>query len=296
MNLSAAISVLLASACATPILAQSLPGNPVLSGWIELEQVFGGFGDERFLAADVTLKLRPAAMNGFGFDLGVKGVQTQDISFSALYATVVMPLAGGELSFGMPRSALREIFGSRPMAGGQAADLELGILSQADYLTTVDLMIGLDTYGLRYDNTYGALRVSAGLYKVDDADAAQVAVEYALSDTKLRFGVETLSNDFETVTNLVLGGSQTLGKLELTGVLRHLDSGMFAADTFRLDADYRVTDAVTVSASYLTASEAMDDFYGLSADYTFTKTAYVQAGVLMVGSDNLYDVSLGVKF
>ena len=54
--------------------------------------------------------------------------------------------------------------------------------------------------------------------------------------------------------------------------------------------------AFTLGASYLTASDLGTDLLGLSGEYTITKSAYVQGGVLNAGGNNVYDLSLGVKF
>jgi hypothetical protein len=285
-----ALALLLAP-CAQPLLAQSLPGNHELSGWIELEQFFAGSFSDTLIAADVTLKLRPDSLNGVGFDFGVQGVQAEGFGASAIYATVVMPLAGGELSFGLPRSAIREIFGSRAIAGAQGPDLELGLLTQPDYMTSFNILVDSEIYGLRYDNTYDATRVSAGLFQVDDATGAQVALEYSLSNTKLRLGLETLSAAGSNSTNLA-----TLGKVELAGIVRRLDGPGGSLESLRLDADYAISDAFKLSASYFTASQGFGDMLGLSGEYTFTKTAYVQAGMLNFAGSDLYDISLGVKF
>ena len=295
MTLRTATALLLTCA-ATPLLAQTTSINSDLSGWIELEHSFGDGDSENLIAADVTLKVRPASMNGIGFDLGVLGAQGDDFGLSSIYATVVVTLGGGELSFGVPRSALREIFGSRSFAGSQLVDVTLGVLSQSDYLTPVYLLSDAEVYGLRYDNTYGSTRVSAGLYKVEDATTGQVAMEYALSNTKLQFGLESLSGGGITVTNLVLGAVATMGKLEMSGMIRHLSAEGGSADTLRLGARYAISDAFVVSADYFTASEETPDVLGLSVEYGITKSAYVQGGVVNADGSNLYDLSLGVKF
>ncbi len=296
MSMRLATALLLATTAAAPVAAQSLPGNSNLSGFIELEHLSGDGFSDNVIAADVTLKIRPDAMSGFGFDLGVQGAQTDDEGMSAIYATAVLSLGGGELSFGIPRSAMREIFGSKPFAGAQYLDLQISMISQVDYLTPLYVMSDVNMYGLRYDNTFGAARISTGLYKVEDATVTQVAMEYDMQPAKLQFGVEHLSGSGDSITTLALGASASFGAMDVSGLLRHLDVPGGSANSLRLDGAYNIGDAFKVGASYLTASDGFDDILGLSAEYTFTKSAYVQAGVLNAAGDNVYDLSLGVKF
>ena len=237
-------------------------------------------------------------MSGFGFDLGVQGLQTSDGGNSAIYAAAVVALGGGELSFGIPRSAMREIFGKKPMAGAQSLDLgtELGLLAQADVLTVEYLNSNVDIYGLRYDNTFGAARISTGIYKAEDSTVTQLAMEYEMQAAKLQFGVERISGGGSSLTNLAMGATASFGAVDVSGLVRHLDTTGDNLNSLRLDAAYNVGDAFTLGASYLTASELGSDLLGLSGEYTITKSAYVQGGVLHSSGDNVYDLSLGVKF
>lgn len=313
MSLRLAAALILTSAL--PLSAQSLPKEADLSGWIEVERFIdaSGKGGENLLIGDLTFKLRPAALNGFGLDLGYEGARIENLGMSGIYAALVMPLGGGELSFGIPRAAIQQVFDLPAIGGHNFTQLISGLLTEPDYLTTTHisppiflLAANTNLSGLRYDNTYGNTRISAGLYRLVTSIEAfsstdtigQIAVEHGIGDTRLKFGLETISSQGETLINALVGATTTVGKLDLAATAQHrqqpANDGFI--DTLRLDGVYHVNDALAVTANYHLTLREQFDILGLSARYIVADTSYVEAGLMNVFGTNAYQVSFGIKF
>lgn len=313
MSLRLAAALILTSVL--PLSAQSLPKEANLSGWIEVERLFdnSGEGGTNFLIADLTFKLRPAAFNGFGVDLGYEGTRFDGLNLSAAYAAAVIPLGGGELSFGIPRAAIQQIFDLPAIGGHNFTQLVSGLLTEPDYLTAMSvsapmymLVTRTSVTGLRYDRNIGATRISAGLYQLkfmlDDFSTTdtvgQIAVEHGFGDTSLKFGLETVTSTDGTLVNILAGATTTVGQFDLGATARRLQQPANGGylDSLRLDGVYHVNDALDVTANYHRTMQQQFTMLALSARYTVADTGYVEAGLISVDGSSAYQVSFGMTF
>jgi len=278
--------------------AQSLPDGVTLEGRVEYEYLSDGDYDTSGLYGDFDLSIEPGAFSGgFGFDLGVVGLDFEDVSEVAVFGAVTYGLgSSGKLSFGVPRSALSSHRHMPALGGVQLFDLELRTLTEGFVETAY--LFGDDTpLGLRYDGDYGDLGVSASYHRLSDLDldAFDVAATYSRNSFFLSGGFEHLTDGDSDLTLVrVEGGAETdlysagLGYSTFTG------DGP-SEDVLSAWASYYVMPQLEVTATVVDFDMATT--WGLSAEYTFWKGAYGQLGYLDSDeSDSIWDVSMGWKF
>lgn len=286
-------------AVVTPALAvaQSFPA-PTTSGEVELEYLSGDGSDATVIFGDVDLSFGPASGGtGFGVDLGIYAIDTDTLSGEvALFAALSYTTSYGKFSFGIPRSAA-SAFSRMPDIGG----IKLLSITQ-DQITRgivapIYLLADDTPVGLRYDGDYGVLKTAVSLHYLSDSEAkvADFALRY---DTGRFFAngaleyVDAPGTSTQSSVHLEIGASAEFYEAGLG----YTKGSNFIPDAVMAWASYRPAQPLALTASVID-SDASGAIYGLSGDYTFENSVYLQAGMADSSDfDPVWDLSLGYKF
>ena len=275
------------------------PGGP--TGGFELEYIGTEHKGRSSLDGDIDLMQRglPAGMWSLGFDLGVDA--TFDLSSGkdsyAFFGAIVVDPGFGEIAVGAPRS-IGSLLIDRPVfAGNQARDRELETVfpPMSDSLAKSQQV---QSYGLRFDATSGAVRYGASLQKLNSLDGMflQAGAEYSFGQGAVEGVLEKRTNtDGLNLTVGVSGAAQQVdyalylglqdGATDTTGVQAGL--GYAVSDSLRVGGDFGLRQTPTDESTY----------YGASAEYSFDSGARAQIGI-SDGNDTrvMWDASIGFEF
>ena len=113
-------------------------------------------------------------------------------------------------------------------------------------------------------------------------------------------GVEKLTTSGVDITTYTLGAEVRADKLRVGLILMKNDDFTGLA-TANLYADYNISDKFSVAGSvlHLDASGFSEDVFTIGTEYKFLNGGYVNASYSngsLIGSDDLYEVSLGWRF
>jgi hypothetical protein len=300
MKFTTAVPLLLCAGFVTPASAQSAQEGFYTNGYAELSYFNSGSSDQTLGYSEATIGYNTSS--GFGAEIGIDALITEDEDVSALYGALTYQSSFGKLSLGAPRSALDAYLANVPTVGGilQFKIGEIG-LTKRSYVTLVHLQSDNDTpVGLRYDGTFGATNVGASYHRIEDTDVYDVAANYQVGQSVLTGAIESISGAGVNETRYFLGVESKFGQVA-AGLLY---SGNFAfgdTNATELYAKYKPLDQLELTATALNIDTGSDTttLYGLAADYNFSQGAYVQAGVadsFESGSDTAYNLALGLRF
>lgn len=296
------LSVVFCAGLASPVAAQSAQDGFYSNGYAELSY-FSGFGGsgETLGYSEATIGYSDAS-NGFGAEVGVDAIITEDDDEVALYGALTYQSSFGKLSLGVPRPAIDAYLTNVPSVGGMLAfDIGMIGLTKRSFVSTSYLFSGEDApVGLRYDGAFGAANVGASYHRFADSDIYNLAANYRIGQSTLTGALEHVASGGDSDTRYFIGAESKFGQVS-AGLLY---SGNFAfSDTaaFEAYAKYKPLDQLELSATALNVDtgSGSSTLYGLAADYSFSQGAYVKAGVAddFEGSDSTaYNLALGLRF
>jgi hypothetical protein len=281
-------------------LAQDMGGQGPRGGF-ELEYIGTDNSGGAYLNGDIDLMQRGLAVGAFslGFDLGVDA--TFDLKDGgdryAFFGAVVVDPGFGDIAVGAPRS-IGSLLTDRPVfAGNHALDRELDTIMppMSDSLAKSQKM---QSYGVRFDSTAGALRYGASVQRLDGMDGTfmQAGAQYAFGGGQVGGVIEKQSN--VDGLNMLLGVSGQMSQVDYGLYLGHQDR---LKDTTGLQATlgYAVADNLRVGGDFgvKRANGTEETFVGASAQYDFSSGVYAQFGVTD-GNNRaaMWDASVGFKF
>lgn len=303
----ATLAALLLTA-ASPALAFDLGNGLSLTGEVELEHGRGEESDS-FLHGDATLSWRNggAGALGFGLDLTVESIfvlgDNEDIT--SYWGGVVLTTGVGEITLGAARPVIDTVYSFPDF--GTLSIFNVGFPPIARSFTTFFAAIEEDiVVGVSLEGSAGALTYGASIHELNTfsgtAHSSQIAVTYAMGDT-------TLMGGFETVSVSGMGGSVStyriaalhrMDRLTLGAELSSQDADMSPSTNFGLlYGGYDVSEALTVRGNIGVVDEisGSDTIWNLGAEYRFGNGGFLQGGVTSLGdSDEIYDVGIGFRF
>lgn len=297
------IPAALATALASPVVAQSAPDGFFIKGYAEIESVHDKNNDDTFGRVDFDLGFEPSSLASnlpIGFTLGIDSVQASGLHETAVYGALTIGTDFGKWSVGIPRPVVDEYLEFPPFGGSREAEFELSTVGLGSIVTTYSLLADETPYGLRYDGTFGNIDVGATYHRFDDAsaDIFGLAMRYHINDAWTAAGTIEHGNAASSVTTYAaaiegkfdrVGGGLRYTHSDIIGSTDVVDGYLTYTPIERLD--------LTASALHLDAG-GTTSLYGLSGRYNSNLGAYVQAGVLdgSNGFATRYDVSIGWEF
>lgn len=323
MKIISATLATIGALSAASATAQSLPDNMYIDGNIELTYMSSAGLDETFSTGSIDFGLTPRRGTGIGigFSLGIDAI---DFDAAGISEIVVYPAATfalgntGLLSVGVPRSVLDKGYLAKDtMAYASTQETIIQSVGIAPSLVSTLYLYGpnligddLNVYGLRYDGEFGNTKLGASYHRLsasgDHIDAYAIAFQHqfgavgSLPDTQLFGGIERLSSSGTDVTTYTLGAEAHIDTLRV-GLILMKNDGYTDISTTNLYADYNITDnfAVAGSVLHLAAAGFSEDIITIGTEYRFMNGGYVNASYSNkspIGSDGLYEVSLGWRF
>lgn len=283
---------------ALPAVALDLGNGWTADGEFELEYYDSSVAPGEFLGygtADIGFNQTGGGFGGFvGFDaFSVDG--TQEI---AGYAALSFSGDFGRIQLGVPRSVVSDYVDAPVLGGFRIYDLTFLRISDS-FLTSAYLIEDTDTpVGLRYDGSFGDLKLGSSYHKVEDADILAIAANYQLGATKLSGAIEYLRDGGFDGTSYHLGAESAFGPV--TAGLQYSNAeDVSDASLLQLYATYSPMDRLDLTGAIWNGDSASGNqtLYGISAEYGVTEDAYIQAGIAD-GEDisTAYNLSLGIKF
>lgn len=299
---------------ASPVLADTTYGAFTLKGYAQIESEHTGDMTLSLARANFDMSVDGAALGlglPLGFTLGYDGYRLSYLSHSeqssGIYGAITYSGSFGKISVGVPRPVLDD-FLSFPMIGGtHQLEVNAGtIFDSMSYMSIMYRMAETDggaPVGLRYDGSFGKLTVAASYNSVSEADidALDVAVKYQLTPAIAVTGMaEHLRAGGDSGTSYYVGVEGSMDRLKGGLSYGRRDLGK-PFDTTQAFVSYSPIDRLdlTVSAATMTVSGNTYKRYGFSANYSFYKGAYVEAGYVkddLYLSDSLWNLALGWKF
>jgi hypothetical protein len=301
MKFTAALPLFVCAGFASPLMAQSAQEGFSTNGYAELSFFHSGSGDNQTLGySEATIGYTTSS--GFGAEVGVDALINDGNSDSALYGAVTYQSSFGKLSFGVPRAAVDAYLQSVPSVGGMTAFKvgSLGLTRRSAITTDYLLSSGDTPIGLRYDGTFGATNVGASYHSYRDADVYDAAANFELGQTTLTGAIEHIVQNGDSDTRYFLGAESKFGQVT-AGVLWSGNYALSNDAAIEAYAKFKPLDQLELSATALNTDvgSGVSTVYGLSADYTFSQGAYVQAGVADTfnsSSDTAVNLALGLRF
>jgi hypothetical protein len=295
-------------AAASPALGFDLGNGLGLTGVIELEHARGETS-ESFLRGDATLSWRNSSAGtlGFGLDLTVDSIFIlgENDDATSYWGGVVLTTGIGEITLGAARPVIDTVYSFPDF--GTLSIYNVSFPPIARSFTTFFAAIEEDVLpGISLEGSAGALTYGASIHELQtfsgSARSSQIAVTYAIGDT-------TLLGGFETISASGMGNNVSIYRL---GALHRMDRLTIGAELSSLDAStspttslgllygaYDVTEALTVSGSLgvVDQSSGSETLWNLGAEYRFGNGGFLQGGVTSLGaSDEIVDVGIGFRF
>ncbi len=301
MKLTTTLPLAFLTGLASPALAQTAQEGFSTNGYAELSFFHSGTGDNQTLGySEATIGYNTAS--GFGAEVGIDALINDGSSDSALYGAVTYQSSFGKLSFGVPRAAVDAYLQSVPSVGGMTV-FKVGVLglTRRSAITTDYLLSSGDTpIGLRYDGTFGATNVGASYHSYGDSDVYDAAANFQVGQATLTGAIEHIVQNGTADTRYFLGAESKFGQVT-AGVLWSGNYALSNDAAVQAYAKFKPLDQLELSATALNADvgSGASTVYGLSADYTFSQGAYVQAGVadnFNSASDTAVNLALGLRF
>ncbi len=235
---------------------------------------------------------------GFGGFVGFDAFSIDDESEIAVYGALSFSGDFGRVQVGVPRAVIDEYFDTPKLGGSRLYDLELSSLTSS-IVTASYLLDEIDSpVGLRYDGTFGDLKVGTSFHRIEELDVVDIAAIYQMGSTELRAGLEHISDGSDNATSYFLGAEGAFGPvkagLQWTSVA---DSGDLHAA--QLYAVYSPMEKLNLTGTILSvdSGSGFDTAYGVSADYSFAQGVFVEAGIIDgTQLDTAIDLTMGVKF
>ncbi|WP_128516512.1 hypothetical protein [Tabrizicola thermarum] len=294
---------------AGPALALDLGNGFAITGDVELEYLDDGSDDETLAVHDLTLGWRSQAGGSFSFGLDVTtqgfDLIQDDVDNSKLWAAGVLVTPYGEIAAGRPQPVLERMFPLPQPGGARYVDIlfaSVGGYGGSFLAQTAVLSDYLDFTGLTVKGTSGALTYGAGAHRIKGPSASAEGYElgaiYRAGGTDLFVAYEMLDTPVGTLDRWQVAARYATDRWSVG--IHHMDSDYIvtsvAATT--LFGDYRLSDALTIGAQVISATEWNYTLYGLSAEYGFGRGGFGQLGYLTAdeGSDSIASASIGYRF
>ena len=301
MKYAAASSVICCLCIAGPVVAQTAQDGFYTNGYAELGYFVAGGNDSTLGYSEATIGYVDAR-SGFGADFGVDALISKDDDKAAIYGALTYQSSFGKLSFGVPRAALDGYFASVPTVGGMVP-FKIGLIgaTKRSYVTSAYLLADDDVpLGLRYDGSFGTTNVGASYQRFDDLDVYNLAANHRFGPTMVMGGIDHVAAATVRETRYFLGVETRVGPVS-AGLLYSGNFDFSDDAAVEAYAKYRPLEQLELAATALNleTGSGSDTLFGLSADYSFSQGAYVQAGVaddFATGTDTAYNLALGLRF
>lgn len=301
MKFTTAAPLLLCAGFAAPAFAQNAPDGFYTNGYAELSY-FNGSGSNGDLLGYSEATIGYNTSSGFGAEIGVDAIISEGDDETAIYGALVYQSSFGKLSFGVPRAAMDAYLGGVPTVAG-AVPFNIGQvgLTKRSVITSSYLFSNPDApVGLRYDGTFGSTNVGASYHRFNDADVFDIAANYQLGGTTLTGALEHISGSGTSDTRYFLGAETKFGQVS-AGVLWSGNYALGNDAAIEAYAKFKPLDQLELSATALNTDigSGASTVFGLSADYSISQGAYVQAGVADTfnsSSDTAVNLALGLRF
>jgi hypothetical protein len=278
-----------------------------LTGDVELEYLSPDGGeDTTFGFTDLTLGWRSQGGGavGVGFDLSVVSYHDFDSDFdeSVFWGGLVLTTAFGDVTVGSPRPLLDLLPKTPDIGGARVLDLELGFLTGSTLAYFKLLDSDVDVYGISFKGESGAFNYGAAVHQADGvgdkADVIELVVGYSLDQAELYAAFEKLDDGSTDLQKFIVGGRYTAERWSVGAEATDFDASGSSVSTFKLFADFNVTDALTVGAQALEISQdGSQRIYGLTGEYGFGTGGFAELGYFDAdGSSDAVTASIGYRF
>ncbi len=299
------LAALFASA-ATPTLALDFGNGFSAEGKIELEYTdIEDSSDETYLFGDVDLSYQ-SATTGFGGFVGIDSLFADEDDRKVFYGALSYSGDFGKVQIGAPRVALDDYLRAPILSGADFFEFgELGALT-GSYLSLIAVVFEETPLGLRYDGTFGPASIGVSYHSIDEGSSSTIdfitaGMNYSLGNTVLIAGLENISAGSTSRTSVFLGAETTLDQFMLGFQYSKPEALASGVDAIEVYGVYSPTDALDFTATYLKLESGSFDTeaYGLSAKYTASYGAFVEAGYGEFsgsGSSSQANLGLGIEF
>jgi hypothetical protein len=306
--ISRATAVAVATGLATTSVQALDFGNGfTLTGDVELEYVSPDGGDDStFGFTDLTLGWRSQGGGavGVGFDLSLVSFHDLDSEFdeSVFWGGLVLTTAYGDVTIGSPRPLLDQLPKTPDIGAARVLDLELGFLSGSTLAYFKLLDSDIDVYGISFKGASGAFNYGAAVHQADqggdNADVIELVVGYTLDQVELYAAFENLDSGATDFQKFIVGGRYSADRWSVGAEATDFDVSGSSVSTFKLFADYNVTEALAIGAQALEISDGGNQrVYGLTGEYGFGSGGFAELGYFDVdGSGDAVTASIGYRF
>lgn len=329
---------ILSAICLLPTASHAVEtafGNLEPYGEFALHRLSNSSLNQHYWSGDFGVRLKPADDTrpmSFGFYVGYEGLgffenpsdsdNISDIGYPT--AAAVVSSGAHQLSFGVPRSVIRDTFDRDGRVGNLFVDFETGLFKDSvRYARLLGRLTGgadKTLYGVRYDTTWNNTSFSAGLfwgeiYSVQlysiDTRIFQAAVEHKLGNISFRAGVEYendlfSANEFDYSerqhnSNYSIGATAVSGKFIYGFDVTTLNDNNFKQTFLDVFGTYNVNDKLRATVGYLVSENSWDDsLSSISIEFTPSASSFVRVSTTHNNSFSenrpFYEASVGIRF
>ena len=315
---------IVAASCLLPSVSNAADlqfGNLESYGEFSIHRLSGTGFSENYWSGDFGIRLTPSDTTkpvNFGFYVGYDGLgflgngSGNSSSDNLAYPTAAIVLNVGEhdLSFGVPRSVVSDIFDRKDRVGNLLLEFEARLY--ADTLRYVRVISSLDDvggtfYGVRYDTRWSNTTLAAGLFWGEvfeqESRIIQIAASHEIGNLRFRAGYEFAQNAWsDSTASYSTGVTSVSGKFAYgidATLLKYSDGETTTLDFF---GTYHFNDRLKASISYMSSAEEFGDysFSSIGLEFAPTSSSFVVVTVAddLFGDGNnpIYEASVGLRF
>lgn len=316
-----------AASCLLPSVSNAADlqfGNLESYGEFSIHRLSGTGFSENYWSGDFGIRLTPSDTTkpvNFGFYVGYDGLgflgngSGNSSSDNLAYPTAAIVLNVGEhdLSFGVPRSVVSDIFDRKDRVGNLLLEFEARLY--ADTLRYVRVISSLDDvggtfYGVRYDARWSNTTLAAGLFWGEvfeqESRIIQIAASHEIGNLRFRAGYEFAQNAWSDSTASYSTGVTAISGKFAYGIdatlLKYSDGETTTLDFF---GTYHFNDRLKASISYMSSAEEFGDysFSSIGLEFAPTSSSFVVVTAATAaddlfgdGNNPIYEASVGLRF
>lgn len=317
---------IVAASCLLPSVSNAADlqfGNLESYGEFSIHRLSGTGFSENYWSGDFGIRLTPSDTTkpvNFGFYVGYDGLgflgngSGNSSSDNLAYPTAAIVLNVGEhdLSFGVPRSVVSDIFDRKDRVGNLLLEFEAGVykdtLRYVRVITSQDDIVGT-FYGVRYDTRLSNTTLAAGLFWGNLFDQqsriVQIAASHEIGNLRLRAGYEYADNFlgwYDSTSSYSAGVTAISGKFAYgidATLLKYSDGETTSLELF---GTYQVNSRLKASISYVSFAENFGDgsLSSIGVEFAPTSSSFVRVTAaddfFGDGNNPVYEASMGVRF
>lgn len=297
--LSAAFAGLSLAAAAEPL---SLAPGLTVEGRVGLQFAHVSGQDTQTLGvSDLALVWQGGGLGAmdYGAELALQGVYNYDrgTELHNLWAAGVLGFGGTSVKIGAPRPVIEAMSPVQGLLSNAALDLVFGrgIASGATILSLADdgITPGLAVQG----SSAGGLDWGTSYHRIDGdgttVEALQLAANYTTGATTVFGSAEHLWGETETGDSVQIGLVYDAGDWRL-GLAAARADAVADGTVARLHMGYDLTPSLSLNSTYIHTGDG--SLSSVDAEYRLPFGGFARAGAAVSGGDEVYDLTLGMKF